>query len=213
VENLRLLLEANRRALGDLEAFRNRTLSELQSRLLDQRSVLTDTHPSLVEMRRQAEALAADPPQVQALRQQGAELDREMAKYRVVEQAPPPSPAPPAGQWLPARSRALESATTAALMAARKYTGLLDQIATSRLRLEIAGAAFQRRHVIVIPPEVIPASVQPDPGPVMLSTAIDAILLGLFATTAVDLRRGRSGAPRAGGRSGRPGDRSEGPKS
>lgn len=195
-QNLRRLLEENRRAIEDLESARDRTIAQLKTRLGEERTVFSESFPGVVDTRRRIEAFSADSPRLLELRQRQAELSRDLAGRLPAGQATATPAAPSAVPSLPPRDRALESVRMDALLAARRYTGILDDIAVLRLRIDAAGTAFQRRYVVVIPSEVAPAPIWPDARRVMIAAVIDAILLGVFAATAANLRAGRRRAAR-----------------
>src|SRR5207237_2739006 len=76
--NLRVMLESKRRAIADLEGFRERHLLELQTRLVEQRAIYSGNHPMVVDLEQTIRSLQRESPQVTALRQEEAELRRQL---------------------------------------------------------------------------------------------------------------------------------------
>src|SRR5262249_13007787 len=79
---VKVLLDTKRRAINELEEFRRRRLSELQSELAQKRAVYADAHPAVVTILQSISALEEDSPQLASMRSEEkrlvAEYDRVM---------------------------------------------------------------------------------------------------------------------------------------
>src|SRR5262249_47249304 len=78
--NLRVMLDAKRRAIADLEEFRQKHLIELQTRLTEQRAIYSENHPIVTDLQRSIELLKQPSPQLAMLRQEEAALRRQLAE-------------------------------------------------------------------------------------------------------------------------------------
>src|SRR6266446_4953241 len=76
--DLRVMLQAKRRAIADLEEFRRRHIVELQTRLAEQRAIYSATHPIVTDLQRSIESLGHESPQLAALRHEEQELRRKL---------------------------------------------------------------------------------------------------------------------------------------
>src|SRR6266446_3352432 len=76
--DLRVMLQAKRRAIADLEEFRRRHIVELQTRLAEQRGIYSATHPIVTDLQRSIESLGHESPQLAALRHEEQELRRKL---------------------------------------------------------------------------------------------------------------------------------------
>jgi hypothetical protein len=73
------MLEAKRRSIADLEEYRRPHVLELQTRLAEQRAILSESHPILQDLQRSIDSLRVESPQLSMLRQEERELRRELA--------------------------------------------------------------------------------------------------------------------------------------
>jgi uncharacterized protein YjiS (DUF1127 family) len=189
--NIQALLEANRQAIAELESARTRTLADLQARLAEQRASFSEAYPDVMATRQRIAALSASPPQLRTLQERNAQLSAEATSHPLPEQAPVIAPSPVPERATAARDRAAGSGRQSEeRIAARRYFGVLDRLAVARFQLDIAGAAFTRRYVLVTPPELPRSPIRPQTGMVMLSALVAGLAVGVFATTAIELRRG-----------------------
>src|SRR5262249_47964118 len=79
-EQREVALLAQQRVLDDFEALRRRRLSELEARLAEQRSVYTDNHPTIGDLRATIAALSAPSPEHEALREEVASLRAQVRR-------------------------------------------------------------------------------------------------------------------------------------
>ena len=201
---LRLMVLAKRRAIADLEEFRQKRLDQLQAELASQRAVYADQHPLVADTLQMIAAMREDSPQMTALRRQEAELAQEYARRAGARLPAKLSEAAevPAGrsQVTDATSRlgpataqddpgltALRSRLDFAL---EKYNALLDRIDSARIELDTARAAFKYRYSVIKPPQVPRTAEKPKRSVVLTSGVVAGSILALFAALALDLLSG-----------------------
>lgn len=193
VVNLRVMLEAKRRAITDLEEYRRRHLSELQVRLAEQRAVYSEHHPAIVDLEQSIASLRNESPQLATLRQEEADLKSQLARHGEASEAmpsaalsiPPDLFREPLGE-----DSSVEYARSQLRFVVGQYAALRERIDASRIDLDTARAAFKYRYVVVQPPEVPRGPIKPKAPLVMIAALFAGLFLALFATTAVDLRTG-----------------------
>src|SRR5262249_32528797 len=77
-------VQIKRRALADLEAFRRRRVTELQTRLEEQRSHYSEPHPAVLDTHQSLEEAKREPPEVAALRRELIPLEAELRRRGLV---------------------------------------------------------------------------------------------------------------------------------
>ena len=80
VSHLTVALQSKRRAIADLEDFRRRRVTELQSRLQEQRAVYSASHPAVLDIEQSLETVRQESPQVAGLKREIAPLEAELKK-------------------------------------------------------------------------------------------------------------------------------------
>jgi uncharacterized protein involved in exopolysaccharide biosynthesis len=192
---VKLMLEAKRRAIKELEAFRSRRLAELQADLAQQRAVYAEAHPNVVKLEQSILALQEDSPQLVALRQDESDLMVEAAKKAGArfEPGPPVTRSGEADSVRRGDSDELgkEYARTRLRFAMEKYDALVERIDSARIELDTARAAFKYRYSVIRPPMFPKRALKPKM-PVILGGGVFAsLVLALFAATLADFRSGR----------------------
>jgi hypothetical protein len=196
---LKVLIEAKRRAINELDEFRRRRLGELQSELAQKRAVYADAHPVVAQVLQSIAALQEDSPQLAALRREERELQAEYEKL-----SPRRSDAAFAGgdrgRELGSRRKAPdplepdvqdEYSRTRLRFAMEKYDTLLDRLNSARIELDTARAAFKYRYTIVRPPQLPKRPVKPKVPVVLGAGVLAATVLAVIAAALADLRSGR----------------------
>jgi len=190
--NLRVMLDAKRRAIADLEEFRQKHLVELQTRLMEQRAIYSENHPIVTDLQRSLELLKQPSPQLTMLRQEAATLRQQLAD---------------SGGDRPAKRNAnldpeifrdlafgedstVEYARSQLRYAVQQYAAMRDRIDAAHIDLDTARAAFKYRYNVVTPPEIPRGPIKPKTALVLIAALVAGLLLALFATTAADLRSG-----------------------
>ena len=196
---LRVLLEAKRRAINELEEFRRRRLAELQADLAQQKTVYASAHPVVLKLQQSINAMQEDSPQLIALRKEESALSEELAARMATARAegslargPRPVDASPARRpGAPGEDVAGEYARTRVRFAMEKYDTLLERIDSARIELDTARAAFKYRYSVVRPP-IFPKRPSKPKIPVFIAgSLLAALALGVAAAVLADLRSGR----------------------
>jgi hypothetical protein len=194
VLNLRVVLDGKRRALADLEESRRRRITELQTRLTEQRANYSENHPMVVDLQRSIDSLRHESPQLSALRQEERELRRKLA-----ERSDDGEGALPGALTIPAdlfrdlstdEDSSVEYARAQLQYAAQQYAAIRGRIDAARIDLDTARAAFKYRYSVVTPPQVPRGPIKPKAPLVMVAALVAGLVLALFATTFTDLRAG-----------------------
>ena len=193
---LQVLLEAKERAIADLEEFRQKRLTELQTLLAEQQKTYGPSHPAIADTRRSIEAVSGESPQIASLKQEEAEL-REQIR-RQTHQANPAT-ASPAGP-LPSTSYGLRQfkpadppqsfAASRLKSATAEYEDLLGRLEAARIELDTARAAFKYRYGVISPAQVPKKPARPGPAFLLIGLVL-AAFCGLAAPVVADVGRGR----------------------
>jgi hypothetical protein len=193
--NLKVMLDAKRRAIADLEDYRQRHLIELQTRLAEQRAVYSESHPVIVDLQQSIDSLQAESPQLATLHREEADLLHRLAQRTDgAELVGASALAIPAdlirNDPLVGEDSAVEYARAQLRFSVQQYASLRERIDAGRIDLDTARAAFKYRYTVVVPPEVPHGPIKPNAMLVMVAALIAGLGLALFATTAADLRSG-----------------------
>jgi uncharacterized protein involved in exopolysaccharide biosynthesis len=214
---LKVMLEAKKRTISELEDFRSRKLLELQAKMNDLLAKYTAEHPLVLETQNSIAQISKESPQVTALKAEVKDLEAEVKKRSAAQAeatrafgggggAPQaPAPAENAGESsaepLPAEimrlmqqdmGDGLDPAIGAQFRyAVEKYATLRGQIGSARIDLDTAQAAFNHRYKIVVPPET-PRKPSKPKVPVVVGAGLFAsVLFALLAAVLAELRSGR----------------------
>ncbi len=196
---VKVLIEAKRRAINELDDFRRRRLAELQTELSQKRQVYADAHPAVAQVLQSIAALQDDSPQLAVLRKEERELQAEYDKVsqRRSEAA---SAGGDRGREVGTRKRASdplepdvqgEYSRTRLRFAMEKYDTLLDRLNSARIELDTARAAFKYRYAIVRPPQLPKRPVKPKVPVLVGGGMLAATVLAVIAAVLADLRSGR----------------------
>jgi hypothetical protein len=198
VVNLRVTLEARRRAIADIEEMRRRRVVELQTRLTEQRAVYSESHPVLRDLEQSIASLKNESPQLATLRQEEVELRERLASRRggasnVASTSLPEIP--PDLFRFDRDSRENEDplvdyARTQLRLTVGQYAGLRDRINAARIELDTAQAGFKYNYSVLHTPEVPRNPIKPNAPFVIAAAFMAGLLLALLATCAADLRSG-----------------------
>lgn len=188
-------LSARRRALADLEDFRQRRIAELQAQLQQQEGIYAEQHPVLVTTRRNIEAASARSPQVDALRGEVAELEREVSRrgVRVIEagREQPSAISGEIGTSLVPEDPRLEYERHKLWLLVRQRSGLLERIDAARVTMDTARAGFKYRYSVVTPPQLPKGPVKPKLPRLLAMGFVAAVVFAFFASAAADLWAGK----------------------
>ena len=208
-KQIRISIEAKQRALDDLEEFRKRRLTDLQTRLAEQRSIYTENHPVVVDLRGQIADLSSESPQVLSLRSEIAELRTEEGRFgdaTADAQVPIARSLPTADKTAPElpsdivrlgvdlredRDPNVMYARAQVRDAMDKYGALRSHIQATEIDLETAKAGFKYRYAVVTPPHLPKKPVKPNAPLVMLASILAALFAAVSLAILADLREGR----------------------
>jgi hypothetical protein len=216
LQQLRLETDAKLHAVEELEEFRRHRSSELQARLAEARTTFTESHPTIVDLKRQMSALSAETPQVASLRQEATSLNAEYDRQVASASGAPvsgvgsttsfASPLAGAVATPPQLSSEvlrldvdLREDRDPGMVYARgqlrdamdKYAALRTQIQTAQIDLETAQAAFKYRYSVITPALLPRHPIKPKVPLVVLAAFLAAILCGLLFAVLADVRKGR----------------------
>jgi hypothetical protein len=187
------MLQAKRRAIEDLEAFRQRHLVELQTRLEEQRAMYSDSHPLVLDLQQTIESLKTESPQLLTLRQDEAELRKKLAASGDDDGAlggAAPSIPPELLRTGEIEDPAIAYAAAQLQYAARQYAAMRERVDAAKVDLDTAEAAFKYRYNVISPPQVPRGPIKPKAPMVMLAAVLAGLFLALLTTTAADVRSG-----------------------
>ena len=209
---LRTMIFAKRKAITDLEEFRNRRLAELQATLAEQMSVYAEQHPAVLNTKQTIASLSMESPQIAALKKQEQEL---ISEYKTKGGVPLPAGADDALQGTPslpsigggieglrssgaprraggAMSEEAQNYARARIRVAMgSYEELSGRIEGARIELDTTRAAFKYRYSIITPPLLPKTPEKPNLAMLGIAGVIAAFLLALGAASLRDLASGR----------------------
>jgi len=196
---LQTAIGIKRRAVEDLESFRQRRISELQAQLAEQQSVYASSHPVVVGLRESIASMNQDSPNLSSLRRDIHELENEyLAKggrpedtTRTSQASTPqllfaPAPLPISAP----RDASDEFRDSQVRLSIGRYNALLERLETARLELAGVRAAFKYRFVVARPPEQPRAPVSPRRPAILAGAFIAGLLVGALAALVLELRSG-----------------------
>jgi uncharacterized protein involved in exopolysaccharide biosynthesis len=201
---LQVLLEAKRRAIADLEEFRQRRLTELHTLLAEQQKTYGPSHPAIADTKRSIEAVSGESPQIAALKQEEADLLNQI-RGRSAPEAAAAAPAgevgaAPAGssprsaadgrRYEPAPEPLPGYAQSRVKSATAEYEDLLERLEGARIELDTARAAFKYRYGVISPAQAPKRPVRPGPAFLAIGLVL-AVFAAVAAAVLADVGRGR----------------------
>lgn len=179
-------LDAKRRAIQDVEEFRQRRLADLHAQLDQARNTLSDAHPTVVGLRQQIEALGKDSPQVEALRSEERKLSKDYAERAAREGATGPSSTPPALEVTsaPEEDQRVREARI-------QYEQMNARLGSAEVERDAARAAFKYRYNVIWPPQVPTEPYGPNPFKILGAGLFLSLALAVATAVAPDIVRGR----------------------
>ncbi len=216
LDQLHAQVQAKLHAIDELEAARARRLGDLQGRLAEARATLTESHPTIADLKHQIALASVESATVTSLRQEAAAA-RADAAARDAQLRGPESPAivwttatagsgggasatpPQVPSDVLRLSLDLREDRDPGMVYARgqlrdameKYAAMRAQIQTAQIDLETAQAAFKYRYTVVTPARLPKNPTVPNVPLVTLAAFVAALAAGLLMALAADLRRGR----------------------
>lgn len=203
-------LQEVRAQIRALEEENRRRIADVDSQLSDAQASLGPLHPTVIALKRKADALREPSAQLEALRTKERALVAKIA-----ESTPPPKPAQEGGEPRPQSAPAAPTAPKALGVAAelreilrpeddaptayaksklqsvsQQYSDLLNQTHAAQVELQLARDSFQETYSVARPAEVPRSPRKPNIPLVILGGLVAAVLLLFLAPGARDLLSG-----------------------
>jgi len=201
---LQFLIRSKRRAIADLEEFRSRRLTELQSELAEQKVIYSPSHPAVSDLQQRIMSLQQDSPQIAVLRKEEEALISQYSARGGRDAANFVENTPGARAAAEAVSSALGGSPQSfqddpAMVVARdqlriataKYHDLVMRIDAARIELDTARAAFKFRYSVVTPAQAPKKPVSPNVPMLLAAGTVASVGLAFFLVVLLDLWRGR----------------------
>jgi hypothetical protein len=198
VAKLQAKLAARRRALADLESFRDQRVAEMQAELTRERGVYAESHPTLIATRNALHLLSQPSPQLVALRAETAELERQLTALGSATDEATLLQAGAETQMTELRLRllltddprlAFEHRRLEDLL--RQRSNLVDRLDAAMLEMDSAKAAFKYRYGVIAPARIPRRAAKPYALLAVLGALLGGVAMALFASVAADVRAGR----------------------
>ncbi len=190
-------VESRRRAISDLEELRRRRVTELETRLQEQRALYSDNHPAVQDTLQSLAAIRKESPQVQALRQELGPMEAELRQrgllsdvpFRGRRTAPLATPDTLLGLGDPREEEDpdIEYAKSQVRHGITQYNAILDRIEAAKLEQDSAQAAFKYRYTVIRPPQRPRGPVKPKPLVIIPASVMAGFFLGVIGTGLIDL--------------------------
>lgn len=206
---LPVTIDSKERTIAELEGNRIRRLTDLQTKLQEQRAVYTSAHPAVTDIEQSIAASSQESAQVSKLRSEVKLLRGEFDSLRLKSTKPVRPLGAPRGlegglgsgrglgdvirieqESAEDRDPEIEYARSRLRFAITSYQALLDDISKARMDLATAEAAFKYRYVMVQPPEIPKGPIAPKVGLILTGAVLAGLFLGLVMAMALELRDG-----------------------
>jgi uncharacterized protein involved in exopolysaccharide biosynthesis len=207
LSQLKFLIRTKRRAIQDLEEFRNHRLTELQGQLAEQKVIYSANHPVIVDIEQRIDALQKESPQIENLKRDEAGLIEEYKSRggRDVNAATEPGSSTSTvrrndfdsdavlREVMPdlRDDPAVSVARAQLAMATSRYQDILMRIDAARIELDTARAAFKYRYTVVSPAQTPRNPIGPNVMLIVIGGILAGLFFSFFASTALDLWKGR----------------------
>jgi hypothetical protein len=202
-------LDAKKKSLADLEADRNRRLTEAQAKLTELAPKYTPAHPLVRAAEQNIEALSQESPRVAALKAEVQSLEAAIKARAASAKAESAGGgggvatgsgggATPGGDLgsadilkLVDSAMGVDPGISAQLQGTlAKYGALKDAVGTARIDLDEAQAAFNYRYKVIVPPEVPGKPIKPKVPMLLAVGLLIALVVALLIPIAAELRSG-----------------------
>jgi len=194
------ILAARRRALADVEEYRQRRLGEMQVQLAQQLAIYAPGHPLVASTKQSIESLSSPSPQVAELKAEISRVEKEIAQRggKPSDVRPLAAAASAVDELAATRARLLEVQDPRLEyerqqleQMLRRRAALVEKIDRARIELDAAQAAFQERYSVITPPKM-PRGPKRPLGLMLLAAGLVGGALAALAVSALsDLARGR----------------------
>ena len=193
---MRFMIQTKRRAIGDVEDFRARRLTELRNQLSEARVMYSPQHPQITDIEQRIAALTEDSPQLIALR---SELNEGINEYMRNGGNPAElesglntlgMPTGPMGP-LATDSPEVSVATDRVRMLVSRHQEKMRRLDQARTELEISRASMKHRFSVLSPPSFPEKPSKPKVQLIIAAGVVGGIAMGIFAAVALDIIRRR----------------------
>lgn len=197
LSSLQATLAARKRALANLESFRQQRSTELQAELVQQQSVYASDHPAIASTQRLIAALSHPSQQVLDLRDEIADLEKEIARRGGIAAAgdarrdDAQADIEQARAFLQGDDPALELDRRQLSYLLHQYGELLNRIDSAQIEMETAEASFKSRYNVITPPRLPNGPVQSLKVLLGVGALLGGLAMAMFASTCADLLAGR----------------------
>jgi uncharacterized protein involved in exopolysaccharide biosynthesis len=198
VARLDATLAARRRALADLELFRQQRLADMQTQLAQQQTIYAPSHPTLASTRLAVEGLSQPSPQSLLLQKEIKELETQLAGRGGSTTSALPPVSSLESDMADARLRLqqmsdprLELERRQLEDLVREHSSLKERADAARLEMDAALAAFKHRYTVVKPPQLPKKTAKPYLLMYLLGGLLGGLVLGFVGATLADLWGGR----------------------
>ncbi|MFP2927428.1 PCP family exopolysaccharide biosynthesis protein EpsV [Pyxidicoccus sp. 3LG] len=194
---MRFMIQTKRRAIGDVEDFRARRLTELRNQLSEQRVIYSPQHPVITDLEQRIAALQEDSPQLVALR---SELNEHINEYMRNGGNPGELESGVSTAGLPTGTLGGQAtsdnpevsvAADRVRMLVMRHQEKMRRLDQARTELEISRASMKHRFSVLSPPTFPEKPSKPKVQLIVAAGVVGGIGLGIFAAVALDIIRRR----------------------
>jgi uncharacterized protein involved in exopolysaccharide biosynthesis len=196
ISRLESTLGARRRALADLEEFRQRRITELNAQLAQKQTTYAEQHPEILNTKQSIAALLQPSPQGEVLRAEIKDLEQSLMRRGAAFASDGEAGTVyttefvgPRGGLEPEDLR-IDSDRSHLRFLQDQYANVLQRLSSARFELETAQAAFKYRYSVISPPLHPKGPKRPYTLLRILGGLFGGVALALFACTAADIRSG-----------------------
>lgn len=194
---MRFNIQTKRRAIGDVEDFRARRLTELRNQLSEARVMYSPQHPMITDLQSRISALQEDSPQLVALRSELNELINEYMRNggdpAELEQGLNTTGLPTSSLGGSATSDNPEVSVAAdkVRMLVMRHQEKMRRLDQAKTELEISRASMKHRFSVLSPPTFPEKPSKPKVQLIIAAGVVGGVFLGIFAAVALDIIRRR----------------------
>ncbi|WP_241759640.1 PCP family exopolysaccharide biosynthesis protein EpsV [Pyxidicoccus parkwayensis] len=194
---MRFMIQTKRRAIGDVEEFRARRLTELRNQLSEQRVIYSPQHPVITDLEQRISALQEDSPQLVGLRSELNELINEYMRNggnpAELESGISTAGLPTGSLGGSATSDNPEVSVAAdkVRMLVMRHQEKMRRLDQAKTELEISKASMKHRFSVLAPPTFPEKPSKPKVQLIIAAGVVGGVALGIFAAVALDIIRRR----------------------
>jgi uncharacterized protein involved in exopolysaccharide biosynthesis len=194
VERLKEIRDEKKAVIGDIERNHRATVVQASGALVKLRETLGPDHPDLKQAARVVEEESRPPPELLKLKSEVAQLEAQID--RLSSRGDPPKErgtiveevvAVPEGPKDIKDDPEVERMMTNITVAEQGHWELLDRLATAKIEVQTAEAAFAYRYITVYPPLLPKKAVSPNVGGLVGAGVLAAFVLAFLLAIAADV--------------------------